>query len=158
MKIEKNFLKIFKRVCDMIVQEYLIEDKNVIQMSLKYGIDKNIIQTILKAGRVRYIRVSKRKLSEEQISEIVQKYQNGTTLQILAKKYRYTPRSVSLMLKNSGANVRRSGPSHRKIPTSQFPVIISLRHQGLSMREIAAKYHVSYQCISNILNHITGIL
>lgn len=98
--------------------------------------------------------VGKRIIGSETEVAIVAEYLAGTRSSVLAQKYGVNRKTVTLIVRRSGATVRdQRSASGRPIvpPESYVPSVLALRSDGLSQTEIGKRLGMSQAVISRVL-------
>jgi group I intron endonuclease len=111
------------------------------------GVKKN-------AEHVRKMAQKHRRLSDEQVSEIVESFKHGATTAGLAREYGLSQQTVVNNFKRIGFDYSPYliGRKHiRKLSTDDYGIIRSFRSNGMPVSEIAARFKVHWSRIYMII-------
>lgn len=92
-----------------------------------------------------------KKLSEDNISVIINRYSNGESSTSIARSFNVTTSTITSILKKSGISLREN---KNKITEDQFSSILELHQKGISLAKIGATYGVSDVSILKIINKL----
>lgn len=88
-----------------------------------------------------------KKLTKEEVIELIDLYKNGTSKKDLSNRYNITIDSVSRILNRNGVDSKYYG----KINKSEHQNVIDMYVNGMTQNEIAQIYNVSSDCVRHIL-------